>query len=114
MTVFDFYDIWLLSRLFSFEGNVLQKALKNTFDRRRTTLPASTPFAFTPAFYEDPQKTVQWKAFVKKSKPDVLVGDLSAVIADIAVFLAPVIESLQLNVPFENAWMPDQGWDLRS
>jgi hypothetical protein len=64
----DFYDIWLLSRLFSFEGNVLRKALENTFDRRRTTFPASTPFAFTPAFYKDPQKTVQWKAFIKKIK----------------------------------------------
>ena len=106
----DFYDIWLLSRLFSFEGNVLRKALENTFDRRRTMFPAPTPFAFTPAFYEDPQKTRQWTAFVKKSKPDIPVGDLSSVIADISVFLAPVIESLQLNAPFENAWVPDQGW----
>ena len=110
----DFYDIWLLIRLFSFEGNVLRKALQNTFNRRRTTFPASTPFAFTPAFYKDPQKTAQWTAFVKKSKPDIPVGDLSAVIADIAVFLSPVIESLQSNAPFEDAWVPDQGWGLRS
>jgi len=110
----DFYDIWLLSRLFSFNGNVLRKALDNTLDRRRTTIPASTPFAFTPAFYQDPQKTVQWTAFVKKSKPDIPVGDLPAVIADIAVFLAPVIESLQSNASFEDVWMPDQGWCLQS
>ena len=110
----DFYDIWLLSRLFSFDGNVLRKALENTFDRRRTTFPSSTPFTFTAAFYKDPQKTVQWTAFIKKSKPDIPVGDLSAVIADIAVFLAPVIESLQSNAPFEDAWVPDQGWSLRS
>jgi len=109
----DFYDIWLLSRFFSFNGNVLRKALENTFYRRRTTLPVATPFAFTPAFYEDPQKTVQWTAFVKKSKLDISVGDLSAVIADIAVFLVPVIESLQSNVPFDNAWAPDRGWRIR-
>ena len=110
----DFYDLWLVSRLFSFEGNVLRNALENTFDRRRTTFPASTPFAFTPAFYADPQKTVQWTAFVKKSKPDIPVGDLSAVIADIAVFLVPVIKSLQSNAPFNNEWMPDRGWSIRS
>jgi hypothetical protein len=109
----DFYYIGLVSRLFSFEGNVLRKALENTFDRRRTTIPASTPFAFTPAFYEDPQKKVQWTAFVKKSKPDIPVGNLTAVISDISVFLAPVIESLQSNAPFENAWVPDQGWGTR-
>ncbi len=110
----DFYDIWLLSRLFSFEGSVLRKALQATFDRRSTTFPTSIPSALMPAFYEDPQKTLQWKAFVKKSKPDIPVGDLSAVIAEIAVFLAPVIESLQSNTSFEKVWMPDQGWGLRS
>ena len=109
----DFYDIWLLSRLCSFEGKVLRKALENTFGRRRTTFPASTPFAFTPAFYEDSQKTVQWTAFVKKSKPDIPVGDLSGVIADIAVFLAPVIESLQSNISFEKNWLPNQGWTIQ-
>lgn len=109
----DFYDIWLVSRLFSFEGNVLRNALENSFDRRRTTFPASTPYAFTPAFYEDSQKTVQWIAFVKKSKPDIPVGDLSAVISDISVFLAPVIESLQSNTSFEKNWLPDLGWAIQ-
>ena len=50
----DFYDIWLISRLFSFEGNVLRNALENTFERRQTAFPTSTPFAFTPVFYEVP------------------------------------------------------------
>ena len=106
----DFYDIWLLSRLFLFEGNALREALKNTFERRRTKLPSSTPFALTPAFYEDPQKTIQWKAFVKRSKPDIPVGDISTVIFDIAVFISPVFESLQMNSPFEGTWVPDRGW----
>ncbi|MGK2907632.1 MAG: nucleotidyl transferase AbiEii/AbiGii toxin family protein [Desulfuromonadales bacterium] len=110
----DFYDLWLVSRLFSFEGNLLRNALENTFNRRRTTFPGSTPFAFTPSFYADPQKSVQWTAFVKKSKPDIPVGDLSAVIADIAFFLMPVIESLQSKASFDNEWMPDQGWSIRS
>ncbi len=106
----DFYDLWLVSRLFSFEGNALRNALENTFGHRRTTFPMSIPFAFTPAFFTDPQKLVQWRAFIKRSKPEVLVDDLSAVIADIAIFLMPVIESLQTNTPFTNGWLPDLGW----
>jgi len=39
----DFYDIWLLSKLFSFEGDVLRMAIKNTFNQRHTPLPVSTP-----------------------------------------------------------------------
>lgn len=106
----DFFDIWLLSGLFSFEGRILRKALENTFGRRRTTFPGSTPFAFTSAFFEDSQKTLQWTAFVKRSKPDIPVGDLSGVIADIAVFLAPVIKSLQSDTSFKKKWLPGQGW----
>ena len=110
----DFYDIWLLSRLFRYEGGVLRKAIKNTFDRRRTTFPPSIPFAFTPAFYQDKQKTLHWKAFVNKSKPDMPVGDLSAVILDIYTFLAPVIKSLQANTLFDDEWEPHKGWKIRS
>ena len=106
----DFYDIWLISKLFSFEGNVLRNALENTFERRRTVFPVATPFAFTSAFYEDHQKLVQWHGFIKKSKPDIPVGDLSAVTAEISEFIMPVINSQQSNAPFEGVWLPDQGW----
>lgn len=107
----DFYDIWLLSRIFSFDGGVLRQALENTFSRRRTDFPETTPFAFTSVFYEDPQKVVQWKAFIKKSKPDTPVGELSEIIGEIDSFLSPVIESVQSNAPFEDAWDPSQGWE---
>jgi predicted nucleotidyltransferase component of viral defense system len=109
----DFYDIWLISRLFSFDGNVLRNALENTFERRRTAFPAATPFAFTSVFYEDHQKLVQWRGFIKKSKPDIPVGDLSAVIVEISEFIMPVINSLQSHAPFEGVWLPNQGWKGR-
>ncbi len=110
----DFYDIWLLARIFSFQGDILQKAVKNTFNRRCTPLPSSTPYALTSAFYESLQKQWQWKAFIKKSRPEVRAGDLANVILDISGFLLPVLESLQLDIPFENMWLPYQGWDTRA
>lgn len=106
----DFYDLWLVSRLFSFEGSVLRKALENTFARRRTTLPASAPIAFTPVFHGDSQKRTQWSAFVRKSRPDAAVDDLAAIVVEISIFLLPVIESLQSDAPFESVWMPIRGW----
>jgi len=110
----DFYDIWLISRLFSFEGDVLRMAIENTFNRRRTPLPVSTPFSFTSAFYDDPQKQVQWRTFVKKSKPDVQIGGLDSVIQDISGLLSPVFESLKAELPFKNEWLPDKGWITHS
>jgi len=106
----DFYDIWLISRLFSFDGNVLRNALENTFERRRTAIPAATPFAFTSVFYEDHQKLVQWQGFIKKSKPDIPVCDLPSVIVEISEFIMPVIKSMQSHAPFEEVWLPDHGW----
>ncbi len=55
----DFYDVWLLSRLFYFDGQILAQALKNTFDRRSTSLPVTVPTALSPAFSEDAQKLVR-------------------------------------------------------
>lgn len=106
----DFYDIWLLLTIFPFEGNVLRAAIKNTFNRRETSLPGGTPFAFTSDFYEDPQKLVQWNAFIKKAKPNIRVNDLSMVIGEIFRFLQPVIDSYQSESSFEKEWLPEQGW----
>ena len=74
--------------------------------------PRYTLVAFTPVFYNDLQKQIQWHAFIKKSKPDIPVGDLGGVIAEISLFIMPVIESQQSNAPFECVWLPDQGWRI--
>jgi len=68
-------------------------------------------YVFTAVFYEDHQKLAQWHGFIKKSKPDTPVGDLSAVIAEISEFIMPVINSRQSDVPFAGVWLPDQGWN---
>lgn len=106
----DFYDIWLVSRIFSFEGELLRSAITQTFARRRTAVPVSRPFALTSAFYEDHQKQVQWAAFIRKSKPEMQPGDLAAVVGAILEFVVPVIEAIQRDIPFSDAWRPDQGW----
>ncbi|NOY23502.1 MAG: nucleotidyl transferase AbiEii/AbiGii toxin family protein [Acidobacteria bacterium] len=106
----DFYDIWLLSTLFRFKGNVLRAAIKNTFNRRETSLPGGIPFAFTSNFYEDQQKSVQWNAFIKKAGPNVRMNSLPVVIGEILRFLQPVIDSFQSERSFEKEWLPGQGW----
>lgn len=106
----DFYDIWLLSTLFPFDGDVLRTAIEKTFNRRKTPVPDGIPFAFTPDFYEDRQKQVQWTAFVKKTKPDVQVDGLSMIIGEIRAFLQPVLNSIQSESDFEQEWQPGQGW----
>jgi hypothetical protein len=83
----DFYDVWVLSRAYPFDGDRLARAIRATFDRRRTAIPAIPPEALTAAFAGDPQKRQDWATYITDlGSPDL---DLAQVAADLAAFLMP-------------------------
>lgn len=106
----DFYDLWLLSTLFDFNGKTLSEAVSNTFKRRQTQLPKSKPIAFTDEFKKDPVKQTQWNAFVRKSKPDRWVPGFYSVLEDIESFLQPILSSLKKEAYHSSHWTPGHGW----
>ena len=106
----DFYDVWLLSRLFDFDGRTLCEAVCNTFSRRSTPLPDGLPIAFTEEFRKDPQKQTQWHAFVRKARPEPVRHCFDAVINDVAAFLMPVLGAVPSNRLLEKAWAPGGPW----
>jgi hypothetical protein len=55
----DFFDIWILSRQFEFDGDTLGKALDATFKSLKTDLPAPAPPALSEDFTNDPAKKTQ-------------------------------------------------------
>lgn len=81
----DFYDIWILSRSFTFDDDRLARAIAATFAQRETAIPAELPDALTRAFAKDDQKQRQWKVFVDGVAHDP--GSLEDVIKDLAAFL---------------------------
>jgi len=64
----DFYDIWELSRAYEFDKERLAKAIKATFERRNTEVPAEPPDALKPDFANDAGKQQQWNAFAQALK----------------------------------------------
>jgi hypothetical protein len=66
----DFYDIWLLSHNLEFQGKVSAEAIKSTFVKRQTSLPADAPNALTARFAGSEAKVNQWKAFLRKNRLD--------------------------------------------
>jgi predicted nucleotidyltransferase component of viral defense system len=86
----DFYDIWVLVRAYKFEGDALARAIKATFERRKTEIPTARPDALTPAFTEDEGKKDQWAAFTKQVAVDP--GPLTEVADTLAEFLLPQAE----------------------
>ena len=104
----DFFDIWMLSRQFTFDGPTLTMAIGKTFARRKTDLDLP-PFALTEGFSSDPQKLAQWAGFLRKSRLSQ-ADALSQVTAAIAWFLLPPAEAARDGRAFAASWTPAGPW----
>jgi predicted nucleotidyltransferase component of viral defense system len=87
----DFFDLYVLAQRLQFDEALLAKAVRRTFARRKTAVPA-IPFALTAEFYESQQKAAEWRAFVTKSGVEApeaftMVGDL------LRRFLLPILKT---------------------
>ena len=85
----DYYDIWLLSQQFDFDGELLKNAIQATFKRRRTALPKETPLGLSPEFVSDAGKQPQWQAFIRRSRLDSRNLSLEGVVKVVADFITP-------------------------
>lgn len=101
----DFFDLWLLSRLFNYDGTILQESVKSTFEARKTKMPSKKPLALTSEFFMDSQKQIQWNAFTRKAKPETAAMNLQATIEKLTGFLMPVLESLRQGEVLEKEWI---------
>ena len=89
----DFYDIWLLSREFDFEGPTMQLAIKMTFENRKTAIEA-LPVALTSDFYEADRTVKQWMAFVTRNQLADAPATLAVAVDQLQKFLIPIAEAL--------------------
>jgi hypothetical protein len=106
----DFYDLWYLSQHFTFEGDLLGRAIAATFERRRTPIPTDTPLALTSEFADDETKQRQWVAFVRKGKLNEKGLVLSQIRSILHDFLMPPTIAIGAGVEFDLVWSPDLGW----
>jgi hypothetical protein len=106
----DFFDVMVLAGMYAFDGQLLARALKATFQRRGTPLPALRPIAWTPAFATDAMKQTQWTAFLRKSGATTSPRALDQVIGDVASFAWPPLEAAALGRNFEQRWPAGGPW----
>jgi predicted nucleotidyltransferase component of viral defense system len=100
----DFYDVWTLASTFNFDGEVLCRSLKATFDRRNTELPLTAPLALTPEFYQEQTKQSQWNAFLKRSQLMEQAAPLDKVAVLLQNFLMPPTLAASKDESFEMHW----------
>ncbi len=103
----DFYDIWLLSRQFDFNGPDLAEAIRLTFVRRGTVLPPEIE-VFTQHFIDS--KQIQWTAFRNRLQPDHVPASFAQVAASIAEFLSPITAAVSTGHPSPIRWNAPGPW----
>ena len=106
----DFYDLWFLSRSWPFQLIGLADAIRATFERRGTPLPIGTPFALTPEFHSDGQKSLQWNAFVKRLRLDSSTPALDEIAEAISRFVEAPLGEARSRTAVEKTWSVPGGW----
>ncbi len=95
--------------MFDFDATVLVSALRATFERRKTPLPADLPVALTPAFTTDTGKLSQWAAFLRRSDAHD-AGSLADAIGEITTFAARPLSVAATGASWSATWPPGGPW----
>lgn len=106
----DFYDIYMLLQSIEFDGRVLQEAIFETFQRRKTILERKNVI-FTDEFVVNDERNNQWMVFHRKigasESPSFRI-----VMQCIIKFLKPIYESILNEEEFQLKWNRDViGWE---
>jgi hypothetical protein len=105
----DFYDVWIMANQFEFSGSVLQEAIRQTFENRKTAIPMELPTAFSEQFARE--KQTQWKAFLKTSGITDVPDRFNVVQDFLREFLLPIFQSLRVGNVFTKNWRNSKGWE---
>jgi len=105
----DFYDIWLLSKQFDFNGHILAEAIRKTFKIRKTEMPAH-PLIFNTYFSQDQTRETQWRAFLKKTVSAEMPHSFNEVMTEIKSFLFPLSSALAGQKSIQKKWIAPGPW----
>lgn len=106
----DFFDLHYLASRFEFDRATLAEAVRRTFERRNTPLPAEDPIGLTPAYWENPSRPAQMRAFARRAGLDVpskLSDDFTRLLN---AFLAPVLNDVRDGKSSTAIWSPGGPW----
>lgn len=106
----DFFDLHHLANRFTFDRATLAEAVRRTFARRATPIPAEAPIGLTPAYWENPSRPAQVRAFVRRAglkMPEDPGHELAELLG---MFLLPILEDLRRGVPGAGSWPAGGPW----
>ena len=105
----DFYDVWMLSQHYAFDGVRLTTALRNTFEAKGRTIPNHI-LPLSSAFAKDDEKRRQWQAFINRNELEAPTW--SKTISLLHDFLTLPLQAVRQKNIFNAAWSPGGPWKL--
>jgi hypothetical protein len=107
----DFFDLHHLASHFEFDRVTLTEAVRRTFERRRTPIPNEEPIGLTPAYWENPSRPAQVKAFVRRAGLTAAIEpDMGELVRLLGAFLLPILVDLRRGAGYEGIWMAGGPW----
>ena len=104
----DYYDVALLSRLYPFAGGTLVEAIVAIF-RHRETVIETEPIGLTEMYYADPARSLQWRAFVRRSGFVEQPDDLKQIVLEVRRFAIPLLTAAAIGDALAQ-WPPGGPW----
>ncbi|MBM3451137.1 MAG: nucleotidyl transferase AbiEii/AbiGii toxin family protein [Armatimonadetes bacterium] len=105
----DFFDIHHLATHFEFDRATLAEAVRRTFERRRTPIPADDPIGLTPGYWENPSRPIQVRAFARRTGLAV-PASFTAFAELLGGFLSPVLHDVRAGTLPKGSWKPGGPW----
>lgn len=109
----DFFDLHYLASHFGFDRVTLTEAVRRTFARRATPVPTERPIGLTPAYWENPSRPAQMRAFARRAGLPAPEQPREEFTELLGAFLLPVLDDLLRGAPGEGSWPAGGPWSPR-
>jgi hypothetical protein len=106
----DFFDLHHIASRFEFDRVTLTEAVGRTFVRRNTPIPSETPIGLTRAYWENPSRPAQVRAFARRAGIAVPENFAEECARMLDAFLSPVLVDLQNGSRRAGRWQPGGAW----
>ncbi len=106
----DYFDVHHLASRFEFDRETLAEAVRKTFERRRTPIPPVKPLALTRAYWENPSRPAQVRAFARRAGIEVRAGFAVDCAQLLDGFLTPVLDDLRRGRTKAGTWRAGEAW----
>jgi hypothetical protein len=106
----DFFDLHHLASRFEFDRTTLAEAVNRTFAKRGTPIPDEAPIGLTPAYWANPSRPAQVRAFARRAGLTITGEPGDEFVELIGAFLLPILDDLRRGAGGAATWAPGGPW----